>query len=429
MNYSETLDFLYNQLPIFQRIGSSAYKNNLNNTIALDNYFNHSQKKFKSIHVAGTNGKGSVSHSLASVLQEAGFKVGLYTSPHLKDFRERIKINGQMISEKFVNEFVNSNIKYINDLQPSFFELTVALGFEYFANQKVDIAVIEVGMGGRLDSTNIIKPIVSVITNISFDHTQFLGDTLEKIAGEKAGIIKKSVPVVVGESNYKINHVFYEKANEVDAPIFLANQTYTVNSSFSTSDNKQSFNIFKNGGNIYPNLKMDLLGEYQKENILTILQTIDILISQKIDITEENIYKGLSKVVQNTGLQGRWQILNSSPLTICDTGHNEAGIQAIVNQIKNIKFENLHFVFGVVNDKDISRILKILPKEAKYYFTKANIPRALNEKELQQKASDFHLTGESFSDVKSAFESAKKCAKNNDLIFIGGSTFVVAEVV
>lgn len=428
MNYTETLNFLYNQLPMFQRIGGSAYKNNLNNTIALDNYFGHPHNKFKTIHVAGTNGKGSVSHSLASILHEAGYKVGLYTSPHLKDFRERIKINGKMIFETYVTDFMNKNLQYINSLQPSFFELTVALAFDYFASQNIDIAVVEVGMGGRLDSTNIIKPLVSVITNISYDHTQFLGDTLEKIASEKAGIIKKNIPVVVGETNYKISHVFYDKANEVDAPIFLANHTYSINSSFVTSDSKQSFNIFKNGEVVYSNLKLDLLGDYQKENILTILQTVEILQNQKLKISEVNIYSGLANVVKNTGLQGRWQILNNSPLTICDTGHNEAGIEYIVNQIKNTRFDNLHFVIGAVNDKEITKILKLLPKDAVYYFTKASIPRALDEKELQKQANDLDLRGESFSTVKSAYESAKSNAKNTDLIFIGGSTFVVAEV-
>jgi len=428
MNYKETLDYLFGHMPMYQKIGAAAYKNNLNNTLALDNYFGHPHKKFKTIHIAGTNGKGSVSHSLASILQSAGYKVGLYTSPHLIDFRERIRINGKMVTEKFVVDFVDANKKFMENLEPSFFELSMAMAFEYFAYENVDIAVVEVGLGGRLDSTNIITPLVSVITNISFDHTQFLGDTLELIAGEKAGIIKKNIPVVIGESNARTRQVFYNKANELNAPLFLANHIFSVNDAFETTDGKKCYNVFKNSELVFANLKLDLLGDYQKHNVCTVLQTIEVLQTKNINITNQNIYEGFAKVVEKTGLLGRWQIINKEPLTVCDTGHNEAGIEYVVNQIKNQKFDKLHIVLGTVNDKDINKILKFLPKEAEYYFTKASIPRALNEKELKSKAEEYNLYGNSFSNVKAAFEAANTNAKTNDMIFVGGSNFVVAEV-
>jgi len=429
MNYKETLEYLFSHLPMYQRIGAAAYKNNLNNTLALDQYFNHPHHKFKTVHVAGTNGKGSVSHSLASVLQSAGYKVGLYTSPHLKDFRERIRINGKMVSEKFIVDFVETNQKFIDDLKPSFFELSMSMAFEYFAYENIDIAVVEVGMGGRLDSTNIIIPLVSVITNISLDHTQYLGETLELIAAEKAGIIKKNIPIVIGESNSRTRQVFYNKANELNAPLFLANHTFSVSESFETSDGKKSFNVFKDENLVYPNLKLDLLGDYQKHNICTSLQTIEVLKTKNINISDENIYDGFVNVVKKTGLLGRWQILNKTPLIVCDTGHNEAGIEYVVNQINNQKFDKLHIVLGTVNDKDLNKILKSLPKNAEYYFTKANIPRALDERELKAKAADYNLFGNSFANVKTAFEAAKNNAKESDMIFVGGSTFVVAEVI
>ncbi len=429
MNYKETLEYLFSHLPMYQRIGPAAYKNNLDNTIALDNYFGHPHRKFKTIHVAGTNGKGSVSHTLAAVLQAAGYKTGLYTSPHLKDYRERIRINGKMIKEKFVCDFVNTNKRFIDQLKPSFFELSMALAFEYFALESVDIAVVEVGMGGRLDSTNIIKPIVSVITNISYDHTQFLGDTLEKIAEEKAGIIKKDTPIVIGESSSRTSQVFYNKANEMNAPIFIANLVYSVNDTFETADHRKSFNVFKNGELIFPNLKHDLLGEYQKHNLCTTLQTIEVIQTKNINITNDNIYEGFANVTVNTGLQGRWQILNNKPLTICDTGHNETGIEFVVAQINTHKFDKLHFILGTVSDKDVHKILKQLPKTAEYYFTKPSIPRALDEKMLQQKAQEYNLQGKTYENVKEAYEDAKKNAKETDMIFVGGSTFVVAEVV
>lgn len=429
MNYQETLEYLFSQLPMYQRIGGAAYKSNLDNTLALDNYFNHPHKKYKTVHVAGTNGKGSVSHILASVLQEAGFKVGLYTSPHLKDFRERIKINGKMISEKYVVDFISEHQAIFKSLKPSFFEMTVALAFDYFAHENIDIAIIEVGMGGRLDSTNILKPLLSIITNISLDHTQFLGETVELIAEEKAGIMKKNIPVVIGDTNARINQILYKKADELNIPVYLANHSFSITSSFFTSDNKQSFNVFKNGESVFSNLKLELLGDYQKENVATVLQAIEILQKQNINISKENIFNGLSKVVTNTGLLGRWQILNNKPLTICDTGHNFAGIEKIVNQIKQQRYDKLHFVFGTVNDKNISKILKLLPKDAIYYFVKANIPRALNQSELKQKAADFSLNGNTYNSVSEGFERAKENANQEDMIFVGGSTFVVAEVI
>jgi dihydrofolate synthase / folylpolyglutamate synthase len=428
MNYKEVLDYLNSQLPMFHRIGKAAYKANLDNTYALDEYFNHPHKKFKTIHVAGTNGKGSVSHFLASILQTAGYKTGLYTSPHLKDYRERIKINGIDIPENYVISFIEKHKPFFAKIQPSFFEMTVALAFDYFASEKVDIAVIEVGLGGRLDSTNIIKPLISVITNISLDHTDLLGDTLEKIAAEKAGIIKKDVPVVIGENHKKTRHVFIQKAEEVDSPIYLADYTYSANSSYFTSDHKQSFNILKNNKICFENLKTGLLGNYQQKNIVTVIQAIEVLRSKNIKIKDEDIFSGVLNVIPNTNFKGRWQIINDRPLTICDTGHNENGMEYIVRQISGTHYNRLHIIFGVVSDKNIDGILKQLPKDAIYYFTKANIPRALDEKSLSKQAENFRLKGETHATVADAFKNAKKNALPDDMIFIGGSTFVVAEI-
>ena len=427
MNYQETLDWLFSQLPMYQRIGQAAYKANLDNTLELDSYFKNPHTYFKTIHVAGTNGKGSVSHMLASVLQASGYKVGLYTSPHLKDFRERIKINGQMIPEIDVIDFVTKHKKKFELVQPSFFEMSVALAFDYFRKNSIDIAVVEVGMGGRLDSTNIINPDLSVITNIGFDHTVFLGDTLYKIAGEKAGIIKAGVPVVIGETQPETEPVFRKVASEKKSRIEFADSNFEVDYSMLTFDNKQLFNVFRNSFLTYPELTIDLMGAYQRKNIVTVLQSIEILKEIDYNLRTENIYNGLENVVKNTGLLGRWQILSNHPLTICDTGHNFEGISYVIEQIRNTPHKNLHFVFGVVEDKNIDKILEILPKDATYYFTQASIPRALNHEILKQKAQKANLNGNSFPTVQLAIENAKKNAEFNDLIFIGGSTFVVAD--
>ncbi len=404
MTYQQTLDYLFSQLPMFQRIGASAYKVDLSNTIALCNLLDNPQYKFKSIHIAGTNGKGSTSHMLASILQEAGYKVGLYTSPHLIDFRERIKINREMISEESVIDFVTKYKADFEKINLSFFEWTVGLAFDYFSKQKVDIAVVETGLGGRLDSTNVIHPEISIITNIGKDHMQFLGDTLEKIAVEKAGIIKKNVPVVIGETQKEIEHIFNTKAKELDASIYFADQI------------------------IHQELESDLKGSYQKKNIKTVLASIQELKKLGYVISEENIQVGLSNVVRNTGLMGRWQTLGENPKVICDTGHNEAGIKEVVNQIESLNYNKLHFVLGAVNDKEIDSILELLPKHAEYYFCQAKIPRALDVLELKNKAASYNLMGNSYDSVVSAYEVAKITAKKDDLIFIGGSTFVVAEV-
>lgn len=405
MNYQETLDWMFNQLPMYQTQGASAYKKDLTNTILLMDHLHHPEKNSKTIHVAGTNGKGSTSHLLAAVLQEAGYKVGLYTSPHLKDFRERIKINGEDISEDFVCSFINQHKSFFEENQLSFFEMTVGLAFDYFAKQKVDIAIIEVGMGGRLDSTNIITPLVSVITNIGLDHTQFLGNTLGLIAAEKAGIIKSAIPVVIGEYTNETRQVFLSKAQQEKAAIYFA------------SDLIQE---------TYPSA---LLGNYQKHNKKTVLQTLRVLQSQdEFVVSEENIINGFQHVIQTTHLRGRWQVLQEKPKVICDTAHNRHGLEIVMNQLQNETFEQLHIVLGVVNDKDLTEILPLFPKKAKYYFTKPNNFRALDENILQEKAAGFELNGSVFSSVVNAYESALLHADAGDVIYVGGSTFVVAEI-
>lgn len=429
MNYQETLDWLFSQLPMYQRQGKAAYKADLNNTLDLDKYFGHPHRKFKSIHVAGTNGKGSTSHMLASVLQESGYKVGLYTSPHLKDFRERIRINGQMISEDFVVRFIEDHHLKFEEIKPSFFEMTVSMAFDYFAKENIDIAIVEVGMGGRLDSTNIIDPDISIITNIGFDHTAFLGNSLPEIAKEKAGIIKKETPVVIGETHSETEPVFRNFAKEKTAEIYFADKYYLCDYGMLSIDNKQVFNIKKDDKIIYQDLKLDLLGIYQKKNLLTVLRSVDLLIEKEYKITIKTLYKGLENVSKNTGLQGRWQLLGNNPTMVCDTAHNLDGIKFVVNQIKQTPYKNLHIVFGVVDDKNIDSILNIMPTKAEYYFAKANIPRALDQKILKEKANNYGLIGNEYKNVEEALKKAKKNAGINDLIFIGGSTFVVAEVV
>jgi len=426
MNYQETIQYLYAQLPMFHRIGAAALKNNLDNTIALDNYFDHPHQSFKTIHVAGTNGKGSVSHMLAAIFQEAGYKTGLYTSPHLKDFRERIRINGNMISEEAVVQFVDVFLKKnkVAKIAPSFFELTMSMAFDYFRNEKVDIAIVEVGLGGRLDSTNIIVPEISVITNISFDHVNILGDTLEKIAVEKAGIIKEKVPVVIGETQPETEQVFINTSKSKQSEIFFADQDYCIEN---LSDGH--FNVRSEKKRSTREIELDLKGIYQQKNLATVLLAVDVLNTKGFDISDETVNSALKNVVRKTGLLGRWQQIGENPKIICDTGHNEGGITYIVKQLKNEKYEQLHIVFGMVNDKEIDKVLSLLPTTATYYFTRASIERAFDENELMLKASAYNLLGKSYPTVQKALAAAKGNALTNDFIFVGGSTFIVAEVI
>ena len=428
MNYNETLNWMFNKLPMYQRIGAAAYKADLNTTIDILNHLGNPQNNFKSIHIAGTNGKGSVSHSLASVFQEAGYKTALYTSPHLRDFRERIRINGKMISEDNVISFIEENKQRLEELELSFFEMTVAMAFNYFSMEKVDIAIIEVGMGGRLDSTNVIKPELSLITNISLDHVKFLGENETLIAAEKAGIIKYETPVVIGETQEKSKDVFVAKAKEKNSPIYFADQIMECRKNDTVSIEYQDIDIYKNNTLYLKNLKYPLLGNYQKKNLATIICALDIL-RDKFNLKDEHVYNGLSKVVTNTGLMGRWQIINKKPLAIADTGHNVAGIKEVVKQLSETKFDKLHFVLSVVNDKDIEGILKLLPDYADYYFCKADIPRGLDAEILFEKARTAGLKGNVYPSVRNAYEAACLNAKENDLVFVGGSNFTVAEVV
>jgi dihydrofolate synthase / folylpolyglutamate synthase len=394
---------MYAQMPMYQTQGASAYKSDLKNTIALANHLGNPEKKIKTIHIAGTNGKGSTSSMIASILQEGGYKVGLYTSPHLKDFRERIKINGQEISEHFVVDFIATNKAFFESNQLSFFEMTVGLAFDYFVKQDIDVAVIEVGMGGRLDSTNIITPLVSVITNIGFDHTFFLGNTLEAIAFEKAGIIKNNIPVVIGEYTPETRNVFLTKANECKSEIYFASDVIN---------------------DIYP---CDLLGDYQYHNQKTVLQTMSVLQSH-FEISSNHIKEGLLHVVKNTGLLGRWQQIHKNPKVICDTAHNSHGLKIVLNQIQKEQFDQIFFVLGFVNDKDLDSILPLFPKTAKYFFAKPDLPRGIDARILQEKAKEYGLFGETYNSVSEAYEEALKTANTNDFIYIGGSTFVVAEI-
>jgi dihydrofolate synthase/folylpolyglutamate synthase len=427
MNYQESINYLFTRLPIYQRIGPAAYKANLENTKALDSYFEHPHRHFKSIHIAGTNGKGSVSHMIAAVLQKAGYKTGLYTSPHLKDFRERIRINGEMIPQEKVIQFVNKSKPMMEELNPSFFELTVAMAFQYFADEGVEIAVIETGLGGRLDSTNIVKPLVSVITNIGHDHMRFLGTTIQEIAAEKAGIIKPGRPVVIGQSDKATDPVFEKKADESGSCLLYADRMYHINYSMLTAARTQVFNVFSGKNPVYIELISDLIGGYQKKNLITVLQTLDSIRAEGIKISRDAIYEGIRQVKKLTGLRGRWEEIAYNPLTVCDTAHNPEGIAEVMQQIQKNPFKTLHIVWGMVSDKDPKTILSLLPKNAKYYFTKANIPRALDENELLRKAAMEGLKGSAFHCVSEALTAAKKEALKEDFIFIGGSTFVVAE--
>jgi dihydrofolate synthase/folylpolyglutamate synthase len=421
MTYKETLDFLYKSLPMFQRVGATAFKKDLTNTLLLCKELDNPQHKFKSIHVAGTNGKGSTSHMLAAILQTAGYKTGLYTSPHLKEFTERIKINGIDVSQDFVVGFVERIKSPIERIKPSFFEVTVVMAFDYFAQQNVDIAVIEVGMGGRLDSTNVITPLLSVITNISYDHMDLLGNTLPAIAYEKAGIIKPAVPVVIGERQPETDAVFVKQASLTGSEIIFAEDRYKVksvtNGKFEVDDGR--------GSQTYT---LDLKGNYQKKNLAGVLATLELLKRIGFEIKKEDIHEGLLDVIKLTGLKGRWQTIKQNPLVICDTGHNEAGIKEILKQIGYYKFHKLHFVLGMVKDKDVGKVLKLLPKDAYYYFCEAKIPRAMNAEELKDKASSFDLYGEVIPDVNDAIKKAVEHASKDDFIFVGGSTFVVAEI-
>lgn len=429
MTYQETLNFLFSQLPAFHRIGKAAYRNDLDNTTLLDDYFGNPHLHYRTIHVAGTNGKGSVSHMIASVLQEAGYKTGLYTSPHLRDFRERIRVNGEMIPEKDVVSFVENHNEIIRSVKPSFFEMTVAMAFDHFSRSKVDIAVIEVGLGGRLDSTNIINPILSVITNIGHDHMDLLGDTLEKVAVEKAGIIKSNTPVVISETQAETQNVFTTRASEMNSLICFADQEFECELSKNNSlQQERSYVVTFLSDNHKVHGATPLGGDYQVKNIQAVFAAFDSL-KGIIDVSEKDIVEGISGVVKNTGLSGRWQILSSSPLTICDTGHNREGLEYVLSQLIQIPSSGLHIVIGFVNDKDLASVLPLFPVKARYYFTKAKVPRALNEDILKAEALKYGLKGESFPDVKSALGNARKNSLETDVIFIGGSTFVVAEVV
>lgn len=428
MTYQECLDYLYQQLPMYQRIGNAAFKKSLDNIIALCEAMGQPQHQFKSIHVAGTNGKGSSSHMLAAVLQEAGYKTGLYTSPHLKSFTERVRVNGQELPQAYLIRFVEQYEPLFESIKPSFFEMTVALAFKYFAEEQVDVAVIEVGLGGRLDSTNIITPEVSLITNISFDHQSMLGDTIGAIAAEKAGIIKLQVPAVISMRQPEAEEVFVAKAAEVGAPLYFAQDQYTLEMTESTLQ-RQVFQVFRKGDLYLQNLELDLAGGYQKYNLPGVLQVLEVLQEQKgYTIPEAAIRRGLAHAKSITGLKGRWQVLQQSPLTICDTGHNEDGIRQILLGLEQLHPKQVHLVFGAVNDKDVTKILQMLPPKYKYYFCQANIPRALPVQELVQKAETVGLIGKAYQTVAEAIAAAKANAAPDEVIFIGGSTFVVAEI-
>lgn len=429
MNYQETIDYLLSYLPMFQRIGAAAYKADIYNTVELMKALGNPEKKFKSIHVAGTNGKGSSSHLIASILREKGLKVGLHTSPHLKDFRERIKIDNKMCDEEFVINFVENNKELIERIKPSFFETAVAMAFTYFAQENVDIAIIEVGMGGRLDSTNVINPLACLITNISFDHTQFLGNSLEAIAQEKAGIIKQNTPVVISQTQKETQNVFSAKANEKNSPICFAD-SYLSCENVNHSQGLLKMDIYKNGVERIKNLQSSLSGYYQQKNILGVVALIDTLNQyHNFNISDEEIKQGIENLSSNFPIAGRWQTLCNKPLTICDTGHNEDGLKYVIEQIKNTPHEKLRFVLAMVNDKDVNKVLSMLDKDAEYYLSQAKIPRALPVDELAEKAQQAGLSFTQYETISQALAKAQEEAEENDLVFVGGSTFTVAEVV
>ena len=420
-DYHSTLQYLYENLPMFQRVGVAALKNDLTNTIALCTSLENPQERYRTIHVAGTNGKGSTSHMIASVCQSAGYRTGLYTSPHLKSFTERIRVNGVEISPEFVVTFVNRMISEIERVKPSFFEITVAMAFEYFAVCQVDVAVIEVGLGGRLDSTNVINPVVSVITNIGWDHMSLLGDTLEKIASEKAGIIKPNVPVVVSERQPGVEHVFREHASRKGSDLHFGSDHYQV------MEKENLLDIHRQGKKL-TQVNLPLKGFYQQKNVVGVMMAVEVLNQQGFDLPLDKVVHGLAHVVDQTGLKGRWQTLGQLPLVVCDTGHNLDGVREVLKQLQAQKFDRLHMVWGMVNDKDITTILKLLPKNARYYFCQADIPRAMDANALATAAYGEGLEGSVFRNVKDAIAAAKAGASKDDMIFIGGSTFVVAEI-
>lgn len=430
MRYTEALQFLFSRLPMFTRQGAAAYKTGMGNIEALLNLLGNPERTFKTLHVAGTNGKGSSSHLLASVLQESGYKTGLFTSPHLKDFRERIRVNGHSIPARHVSRFVEQHKAILEAIEPSFFEMNVALAFSYFAEMKVDIAVVETGLGGRLDSTNVIEPELSLITNISFDHTDLLGDTLEKIAIEKAGIIKPRRPVVLSEVDAQLLPVFEAKARESNSSIVLAkDQVRWTRQNWRTVDNTAILSLAAIWNGEELELESGLIGAYQQKNLAGVLAAVRVLQNNGWNIDRTALISGIRNVKENTGMRGRWEQLQSAPKVICDTGHNKAGIEEIIKMVRHTPHEKLHWVWGVVNDKDVSGMLALLPKNAAYYFCQAQIPRALNAKELQQQAAIAGLNGKAWPSVKKALTAAKNAAGKNDLILVGGSTFVVAEVV
>ena len=428
MNYADTTNWMFNKFPMYQKIGAAAYKPDLGNIVELLDFLGNPQNNFKTIHVAGTNGKGTVSHTLASIFQECGYKTGLYTSPHLLDYRERIRINGQMIPEQNVIDFIDENKEKFEEMQLSFFEMATGMAFDYFAKEKVDIAIIEVGLGGRLDSTNVIKPELSVITNISLDHVAMLGNTLAEIAVEKAGIIKPNTPVVIGETQTETKDVFIRKAQECNAPIYFADQIFDCDKIHVESLDYQKFDIWKNSELYIEAVEFPLLGYYQKKNLATVVCAIDIL-KDKFNIEQKDIINGLEFVVKNTNLMGRWQVLSRQPLVIADTGHNVGGIKEISIQLSDMTFRKLHFVLGCVNDKDINGILHLLPQYADYYFCKADIPRGLDANILASKAFAAGLHGNVYESVQQAYNSALNNAHFDDVVFIGGSNFTVAEVI
>ncbi|WP_343534153.1 folylpolyglutamate synthase/dihydrofolate synthase family protein [Pedobacter sp.] len=427
MNYSQTVEYLYSRLPMFTRVGAAAFKKDLHNTIAFCSALDNPQNQYKTIHIGGTNGKGSTSHMLAAILQTAGYKTGLYTSPHLKDFRERIRIDGKMVSKNFVTSFVQQQQSLIEEIEPSFFEVTVAMAFSYFAQEKVDVAIIEVGLGGRLDSTNIIHPDLSVITNISLDHTNMLGNTFAEIAFEKAGIIKQNTPVIIGERHPETDFVFEQKAKEQNANLTFAEDELSV-ANASVKSGLLQLNI-KGKDNTLTQLSLDLTGNYQRKNAVTVLQSVRALRKIGYQIEDEAVYEALKSVKKLTGLQGRWQILAKNPLTICDTGHNKAGIAEVVQNIQQTPHEQLHMVIGMVKDKDITAVLSLLPQNASYYFCQPELERALPAQELAEQGANFNLKGQVFNSVATALAAARLKAQPKDLIFVGGSTFVVAEII
>ena len=427
IQFKNTLEYLYTQLPMFQRVGNQAFKKDLTNIKLLCEQLENPYEQYPCIHIAGTNGKGSTAHLMSAMLQSQGYKVGLYTSPHYRDFRERIKINGKYISRNYIVDFVKNNKTIFEKIKPSFFEITVALAFDFFAQQKVDIAIIETGLGGRLDSTNIITPILSVITNISFDHQQFLGNTLKKIAGEKAGIIKKNIPVVIGETQDATTAVFLKNAKSKKSVIHFADQNFKVVKK-KESLTHTFFDIFKNGKLIFPNQKINLHGGYQAKNIATALQAIEI-IQGDFFIKKTNISTAFQNLKSLTNFKGRWQLLQKKPIILCDSAHNEAGLRLAMSQLNSLKINNLHLVIGMVNDKSIEKMLKFFPQDAYFYFCKPNIPRGLDVGILQQKAKELGRNGRTYSSVKNALRAAKRKASKKDVIYVGGSTFVVAEVI